>query len=269
MVAQTTRGSKVSTSRTRAGRVALDIITVHYDEPQPHTSGTGQRFTEPRSSTSGTGQRFTEPQSRTSGTGQKFTEPRSNTSGTGQRFTEPRPSTSRTGQRFTEPQPSTSGTGQRCTEPQPSTSGTGQRFTEPRLSSSGTGQRFTDVSRADVTNFILDHENSNTASKTKGHVNLLKCFILQSDDNRDIHDIPPVELNTYLARFFLSVRSKNGSEYEPSTLRGKLGSFIRHLYRKSYIYYIISLLQASKLHIQHSIQWQGSHRCCSVYKVYT
>ena len=33
--------------------------------------------------------------------------------------------------------------------------------------------------------------------------------------------------------------------------------------------YIITLLQASKLHIQHSIQWQGYHRCCSIYKVYT
>ena len=304
IVAQTTRGSKASTPRTRAGRVALDIMTVQHDEPQPHTSGTGQRFTEPHTHTSGTGQRFTEPRPHTSGTGQRFTEPRSSTSGTGQRFTEPRsstsgpgqrfteprsstsgtgqrftepqphtrgtgqrftepwsstsgtgqrftepqPSTSRTGQRFTEPQPSTSGTGQRFTEPQPSTSGTGQRFTEPQPSASGTGQRFTepqpstsgtgqrftDVSRADVTNFILDHENSNTASKTKGHVNLLKSFILQLDDNRDIHDIPPVELNTYLARFFLSVRSKNGSEYEPSTLRGMLGSFIRHLNRKSY-----------------------------------
>ena len=290
IVAQTIRGSKASTPRIRAGRVALDIMTVQHDEPQPHTSGTGQRFTEPqpstsgtgqrftepqphtsgtgqrfteprsstsgtgqrfteprsstsgtgqrltepRSSTSGTGQRFTEPQPRTSGTGQRFTEPRSSTSGTGQRFTEPQPRTSGTGQRFTEPRSSISGTGQRFTEPQPSTSGTGQRVTEPQTSTSGTGQRFTDVSRADVTNFILDHENSNTAYKTKGHVNLLKIFNLQSDDNRDIHDIPPVELNAYLARFFLSVRSKNGSEYEPSTLRGMLGSFIRHLNRKSY-----------------------------------
>ena len=47
IVAQTTRGSKASTPRTRAGRVALDIMTVQHDEPQPHTSGTGQRFTEP------------------------------------------------------------------------------------------------------------------------------------------------------------------------------------------------------------------------------
>ena len=39
------------------------------------------------------------------------------------------------------------------------------------------------------------------------------------------------------------------------------------LYIYIYIYifmYIITLLQASKLHIQHSIQWQGYHRCCSI-----
>ena len=50
----------------------------------------------------------------------------------------------------------------------------------------------------------------------------------------DIYDVPPVELNTYQARFFLSVRSENGSEYEPCALWGMLGSFIHHLNRKSY-----------------------------------
>ena len=144
IVAQTTRGSKASTPRTRAGRVALNIMTVQHDEPQPHTSGTGQRFTEPQPHTSGTGQRFTEPRPHTSGTGQRFTEPRSSTSGTGQRFTEPQPHTSRTGQRFTEPQSGTSGKGQRFTEPQLRTSGTGQRFTELRSSTSGTGLRYTE-----------------------------------------------------------------------------------------------------------------------------
>ena len=39
---------------------------------------------------------------------------------------------------------------------------------------------------------------------------------------------------TEQARFFLSVRSENGSEYEPCALRGMLGSFIHHLNRKSY-----------------------------------
>ena len=37
---------------------------------------------------------------------------------------------------------------------------------------------------------------------------------------------------------------------------------------KVYYNIIITLLQASKLHIQHSIQWQESHICCSIYNVY-
>ena len=164
IVAQTTKGSKASTLRTRAGRVALDIMTVQHDEPQPHTSGTGQRFTEPRSSTSGTGQRFTEPQPRTSRTGQRFTEPRSSTSGTGQRFTEPRSSTSGAGQRFTEPQSSTSGTRQRFTEPRSSTSGTGQIFTEPQPHTSGTRQRFTEPQpRTSGTGQIFTEPRSSTS----------------------------------------------------------------------------------------------------------
>ena len=31
---------------------------------------------------------------------------------------------------------------------------------------------------------------------------------------------------------------------------------------------IITLLQASKLHVQHSIKWQGSHRCRSIKKIW-
>ena len=45
---------------------------------------------------------------------------------------------------------------------------------------------------------------------------------------------PPAELNELLSEFILSVRTKEGQDYEPSSLRGMVASFERHLKRKSY-----------------------------------
>lgn len=57
---------------------------------------------------------------------------------------------------------------------------------------------------------------------------------------RKLYEIPPPELNMYLARFFQSVRT-GGSEYEPETLRGYLGSFARHLRENGYQHNILEL----------------------------
>jgi len=60
-------------------------------------------------------------------------------------------------------------------------------------------------------------------------------------------EIPHVELNELLSKFILSVRTKEGKEYEPSSLRGMVASFERHLKRKSYPVSIISDLAFEKL----------------------
>ena len=52
-----------------------------------------------------------------------------------------------------------------------------------------------------------------------------------------IAEIPPAELNELLSEFILSVHTKEGQDYEPSSLRG---SFKRHLKRKSYPVSIIN-----------------------------
>ena len=55
-------------------------------------------------------------------------------------------------------------------------------------------------------------------------------------DSRNSHD----ELNELLSEFILSVRTKEGQEYEPSSLREMVASFERHLKRKSYPVSIIN-----------------------------
>ena len=63
----------------------------------------------------------------------------------------------------------------------------------------------------------------------------------------EIAEIPPAELNELLSEFILSVRTKEGQDYEPSSLRGMVASFERHLKRKSYPVSIINDLAFDRL----------------------
>ena len=72
-------------------------------------------------------------------------------------------------------------------------------------------------------------------------------FLQTKGETREIAEICPVELNELLSEFILSVRTKEGQEYEPSSLRGMVASFERHLKRKSYPVRIINDLAFKKL----------------------
>jgi len=87
-------------------------------------------------------------------------------------------------------------------------------------------------------------EEPNTVKKTKREVDLLTVFLQTKGETREIAEIPPVELNELLNEFILSIRTKEGQEYEPSSLRGMVASFERHLKRKSYPVSIINDLQS-------------------------
>ena len=98
-----------------------------------------------------------------------------------------------------------------------------------------------------IESFIEEHENPNTVKKTKREVALLTVFLQTKGETREIAEIPPVELNELLSEFILSVRTKEGQEYEPSSLRGMVASFERHLKRKSYPVSIINDLAFEKV----------------------
>lgn len=83
-----------------------------------------------------------------------------------------------------------------------------------------------------VEEFILEHENKNTAQKTKRDVRLLERFLKTKDEDRKIEDIPAAELNEFISEFIISVRTKDGNEYEPTSLRSLMASFERHLKKK-------------------------------------
>ena len=97
-----------------------------------------------------------------------------------------------------------------------------------------------------VEEFILEQENKNTAQKTEGDVRLLERFLKTKNEDRKIEDIPAVELNEYISQFIISVRTKDGNEYEPTSLRSLVASFERHLEKKSYSVSIINDLVFEK-----------------------
>ena len=49
-----------------------------------------------------------------------------------------------------------------------------------------------------------------------------------------MEELSPSELDKYLSKFLLSVRKKNGEEYEPTTLRGFVSSVERYLKKRRY-----------------------------------
>ncbi|XP_058969405.2 uncharacterized protein KIAA1958-like [Pocillopora verrucosa] len=91
--------------------------------------------------------------------------------------------------------------------------------------------------------FILEHENKNTAQKTE---RLLEIFLKTKDEDRKIEDIPAAELNEFISEFIISVRTEDGNEYEPTSLRSLMASFERHLKKKGYSASIINDLVFEK-----------------------
>ena len=90
-----------------------------------------------------------------------------------------------------------------------------------------------------IEDYILEQENKNTRAKTKRDVRLLIDFLRQKNELRNPEEIPPEELNGYLSQFIYSVKRKDGGNYEPSSLRGFLSSFHRHLKERKYLTNII------------------------------
>ena len=104
--------------------------------------------------------------------------------------------------------------------------------------------RFTSV--CSVENFILEHENKNTAQKTERDVRLLERSLKMKDEDRKIEDISAAELNGHISEFIISVRTKDGDEYKPTSLRSLMASFERQLEQKGYSASIINNLVFEK-----------------------
>ncbi|VDI32538.1 Hypothetical predicted protein [Mytilus galloprovincialis] len=77
-------------------------------------------------------------------------------------------------------------------------------------------------------------QNKNTAKKSFYDLALVTRFLKKKNETREIQTIPVVELDSVLSNFVLTVRKKDGQEYEPSTIRGFISSDERKLRRHKY-----------------------------------
>ena len=66
------------------------------------------------------------------------------------------------------------------------------------------------------------------------------------DEDRKIEDIPAAELNGHISEFIISVSTKDGKEYKPTSLRSLMASFERQLKKKGYSASIINNLVFEK-----------------------
>ncbi|XP_052233207.1 uncharacterized protein KIAA1958-like [Dreissena polymorpha] len=80
-----------------------------------------------------------------------------------------------------------------------------------------------------IDNFLNENEKMNTKKKTVSDMKLFNQFLLHKQDSRNVENIPAHDLNNLICEFLLGVTKKDGSEYEPTTLRGIIGSIDRYL----------------------------------------
>jgi len=74
-----------------------------------------------------------------------------------------------------------------------------------------------------IQTFIEEQGDHNTVKTTKRDLPFLTEFLQRKRETRsEIAEVPPAELNELLSEFILSVRTKDGQDYEPSSVRSLL-----------------------------------------------
>ena len=84
----------------------------------------------------------------------------------------------------------------------------------------------------DITNFIESASSKNTAEKTESDIRRIREYLRKENETRPIEVIPSNELDLLLSRFFMNAKTRQGKEYEPSSLKGFQTSVARYLKSK-------------------------------------
>ena len=75
---------------------------------------------------------------------------------------------------------------------------------------------------------------------------MLTKFLKTKVEDKKVEAISAFELNEYISQYITSVRTKDGTKYEPISLRSLTASFERHLKGKDYSASIINDLVFDK-----------------------
>jgi hypothetical protein len=74
--------------------------------------------------------------------------------------------------------------------------------------------RFVGVSQAETDAFVESMKNPNTKRKTNSDTHIFMEWLIANNETRLPEEIEKQNLHMYLARFWLSVRSKKKEEYD-------------------------------------------------------
>ena len=85
----------------------------------------------------------------------------------------------------------------------------------------------------DTFEFVESMKNKNTVRKTKGDLKKFEEYLRSLNESRAVHEIEPSNLDSYMARFFLSAKRSDGREYEPDSLKSFQSSIHRYLVDKN------------------------------------
>ena len=94
---------------------------------------------------------------------------------------------------------------------------------------------FFSMSESEMHEFINGQKNKNTLQKTVRYVAMVTKFLKIKNETRELHKIEPTELDPLLANFVLTVRKKDGGEYEPNSLRSIISSVDRNQHNLLYL----------------------------------
>ncbi|XP_070546123.1 uncharacterized protein KIAA1958-like [Ptychodera flava] len=91
------------------------------------------------------------------------------------------------------------------------------------------------ASNEEMNDFIRNQIPKNTIRKHRTDINQLRTWLnLTQSEYREIHLIPPNELDQLLSKYFYSTRKRDGTEYEPETLHSFFNSIDRVLRENKY-----------------------------------
>jgi hypothetical protein len=106
---------------------------------------------------------------------------------------------------------------------------------KPDLTENKENIRFLKFEKEDFAKFLSEQENQRTKTKTKQHVQLFQDYIFATKgDSSNIDTLDPATINEYLSSFYLGIRKKNESEYEPNYPKNIQYSLERHLRKQTY-----------------------------------
>ncbi|MCG8044643.1 MAG: hypothetical protein N0E48_02985 [Candidatus Thiodiazotropha endolucinida] len=120
----------------------------------------------------------------------------------------------------------------------PATSETPIPLVQQNEQGSSSVNRF--VKHQTLDEFLREQQNDNTRRKTMNDIKLFQSYLASKNESRFPQYIPPADLDDYISVFLLSVRKRDGTEFEPATVRSFVSSINRHLIMNGYKFSIMT-----------------------------